>query len=264
MRKLRGSTPYATKPAWRYNSRAAVLPTVTDKVSKVRPPARASWIRRSNRSAARPVPTPDRSNIDADDMAFVALLSFWRHDDPCDCDQRAFHEPTQGDTRRDADHSRHVIAPLFLKRRTKRLRVLAQCLKPKRPVQRQVALPQRTDQPWGFTGQPSASAMRCARRWATASFARRGQVSIPAAETMAHGIFVATHDAGFWRNIVGHDPVGVLAPQLGLSICHQIICLGGETNHQPRAMRPGSGDCRQDVGIWHQGQAGRCGIRPAS
>src|SRR4051812_41127976 len=126
-------------------------------------------------------------------MPLVPLLDPRRYHQSGGADQLVLREAAERRARPLADHAGHVGGAFVLVRGAESLRMVTQGLHPQRPVQRQVLLPQRSDQPGGAPARHSTThdvtlgstaAMRSASRRATSSLARRGQVSIPSAETI--------------------------------------------------------------------------------
>ncbi len=97
---------------------------------------------------------------------------------------------------------------------------------------------------FGHAGAPlSSSAMRAARRSATASLGRRGQSSRPDGRDQVDLILRPAHDADGRRHVIGDQPVTPLAQALFGRMGDDVVRLGGEADDQARPERPRARQC---------------------
>ena len=108
------------------------------------------------------------------------------------------------------------------------------------------------------------AAMRADQHRATSSFDCVGQISTPLALIRWMVLRSPPIDAGFGRDVVGHDPVAALAPKLGRGVLDHLLGLGREADDELRPLRLELADRRQDVGILDKRELRRAARRPSS
>ena len=75
-------------------------------------------------------------------------------------------------------------------------------------------------------------------------------------------VVVAAEDIATPRHLIGENPVAALGRELGGGIGLQVFGLGGEADHQARALRAGGTQVGQDVRVFRKFQSG-CAVAAA-